>query len=139
MILTDNMDIISAVSVVIFTDGTDQAARYTKASAFEAVNTANEKISLYTIGLGSEIDQTVLTTIGMSSSAFADNTSQLTQKFGEIAQSVFNQANSFYLFEYCSPKRNGTNDLKIEVKKGSVFGSVTINFNAEGFTGGCTL
>ena len=138
-ILIDNQNIISAVSVVIFTDGTDQAARYSKTDAFSAVEAADEKISFYTIGLGYEIDQSVLMTLGKNSSAFANNTNQLTEKFSEIAQSVFNQANSFYLFEYCSPKRNGSNELIIEVKKGSNFGTVSTSFSAVGFTGGCIL
>jgi len=138
-ILADNQEIISAVSVVLFTDGTDQAGRYAKDDALATVAAADEKIAYYTIGLGSEIDQAILTTIGKNASAFADNTADLAETFGEIAQNVFNEANSFYLFEYCSPKRGGNNQLRIEVNLGEVSGSVITTFNAEGFTGGCEL
>ena len=47
-------DIISAASVVIFTDGTDQAARFTEQEAVSAVQGARKNISFYTIGLGDE-------------------------------------------------------------------------------------
>ena len=43
--------------IVIFTDGTDQAARFTEQEALTAVNNADENISFFTIGLGDEIDE----------------------------------------------------------------------------------
>ncbi len=51
---------ISAASVVIFTDGTDQASRYSESDALTAVRDADLNISLFTIGLGAEIDTEVL-------------------------------------------------------------------------------
>jgi uncharacterized protein YegL len=140
-ILTENQDIITASSVVIFTDGTDQAARFTKQGAFDAVANADPKISFYTIGLGNEIDQDVLETIGKTSAAFADNISELVAKFEEIAQEISNEANSYYLFEYCSPKRDGSgvNELRISVRKGIATGSAQTTFDATGFHGGCSL
>lgn len=139
MILADKDSLLASASIVLFTDGTDQAARYTKDAAFSAVQAAKDQIAYYTIGLGSEIDRDVLETIGLKSATFASSTEQLNQRFEEIAGSVFNQANSFYLFEYCSPKRNGTNDLRVEVKKGTKKGSISTSFDAIGFGGGCDL
>ncbi|MEM9889021.1 MAG: VWA domain-containing protein, partial [Bacteroidota bacterium] len=55
-----NDDRISAASVVVFTDGTDQAARFTEERALEAVGRVDESISFYSIGLGNEIDEAVL-------------------------------------------------------------------------------
>lgn len=140
-ILIANQNIITASSIIIFTDGTDQAARFTRQSAYDAVKKADSKISYYTIGLGSEIDQTVLKTIGKTSAVFADNIDQLVEKFEEIALSVSNEANSYYLFEYCSPKRDGsgTSELRISVKKGNDKGSAKTTFDATGFKGGCSL
>lgn len=140
-ILEQRSDIISAASVVIFTDGTDQAARYTEASALNAVNKADKNLTFYTIGLGNEIDESVLKAIGKSSSAFAANTTDLLGKFTEIAQSVYNEAHSYYLFEYCSPKRDGsgTNELTIEAIYNNFKGSAKTTFDATGFTGGCSL
>ena len=59
--------------------------------------------------------------------------------FNEISEKVSERANSFYLFEYCSPKRDGSgeNNLAIEVTNGSRNGAVQTKFSANGFTGGC--
>lgn len=139
MILANNDSLLTSASIVLFTDGTDQAARYTRDAALSAVQAAKDQIAYYAIGLGNEIDRDVLEAIGLKSSTFASSTEQLNQRFEEIAGAVFNQANSFYLFEYCSPKRNGTNDLRVEVKKGTKKGAVTTSFDAIGFKGGCEL
>lgn len=135
----ENEDLFAAASVVIFTDGTDQAARYTEQEALDAVSNAGEDISFFTIGLGSEIDEEVLTAIGKTGSAFAENSNELEAVFNDISNGVAGQANSFYLFEYCSPKRDGSgeNDLIIQVITGERDGIVQTSFDATGFTSGC--
>lgn len=130
---------IIAASVVLFTDGTDQASRYTEESALNAVNNANPNISFFTIGLGAEIDQEVLEAIGKTSSVVASNAEELETTFNQISARVSEQANSFYLFEYCSPKRDGSgeNNLVIQLTNGALQGAVQTRFDADGFTGGC--
>ncbi len=132
-------DKIGAASVVIFTDGTDQASRYTQEAAQKKVDTANPNISFFTIGLGAEIDSQVLTDLGKTSSVFAGNKDELETTFNDISDLVSNRARSFYLFEYCSPKRDGSgdNNLAIQVKKDGLSGAVQTRFSADGFTGGC--
>jgi len=130
---------IVAASIVLFTDGTDQASRYSEESALDAVNNANTNITYYTIGLGSEIDQEILEEIGKTASAFANDPSELEATFNEISASVSEEANSFYLFEYCTPKRDGSgdNNLVIQLTNNGLQGAVQTQFNADGFTGGC--
>lgn len=130
---------IGAASVVIFTDGTDQASRFTEDSALKKVKDANANISFFSIGLGGEIDTEVLSAIGKTASVFAQNKDELERTFRDISEKVSERANSFYLFEYCSPKRDGSgeNNLAIEINTGSRQGAVQTKFNANGFTGGC--
>ncbi|WP_273566801.1 vWA domain-containing protein [Maribacter halichondriae] len=130
---------IGAASVVIFTDGTDQASRFTKEQAQQKVDNADANISFFTIGLGGEIDTQVLTDIGKTFSVFAGNKEELENTFNDISFRISEQANSFYLFEYCSPKRDGSgeNNLAIQVMAGNRQGAVQTKFNATGFTGGC--
>ncbi|MGB7392984.1 MAG: VWA domain-containing protein [Pricia sp.] len=128
---------IGAASVVIFTDGTDQASRFTQEAAQNKVDTANPNISFFTIGLGAEIDEQVLIDLGKTSSVFATNKDELEDTFNDISDLVSQRASSFYLFEYCSPKRDGENNLAIQVENGTLSGAVQTRFNAEGFTGGC--
>ena len=137
-------DKIAAASVVIFTDGTDRANRYPKASAQAAVANASADITFFTIGLGSEIDATELATFGRNGFVPATNVGQLTQIFNNVASLVSGEANSYYLFEYCSPIRSGTeNGLIIEAffngSNGTKFGNFQTNFDATGFGGGCQL
>lgn len=140
-ILSNVTTVLSAASIVVFTDGSDQAARYLKQDALDAVSNASSKISFYTIGLGNEIDEDVLTSIGKNASAFASNTAELTGVFSGTAQAISSEANSFYLFEYCSPKRSGSGEsqLRISIKRGNQTGNLTTKFDATGFKGGCSL
>lgn len=132
-------EIIGAASVVVFTDGTDQASRYTEEAALKKVNDASANISFFTIGLGAEIDTQVLTAIGKTYSVFAGNAEELENTFNDISIKISERANSFYLFEYCSPKRDGSgdNNLVIQVVDGNQKGAVQTEFSANGFTGGC--
>jgi uncharacterized protein YegL len=135
----NNSEIIGAASVVLFTDGTDQASRYNEADALKAVDNANKNISYFSIGLGAEIDTEVLTKIGKTASVFASNKEELENTFNQISQRVAEQANSFYLFEYCTPKRygSGESNLVIQLTDGNRKGAVQTKFSANGFTGGC--
>ena len=134
-----NQDIFATSSIVLFTDGTDQAARFTEEEALDSVNNADENISFFTIGLGAEIDEVILDRIGTQGSAFAEDSDELVTVFNAISNAVAGQANSFYLFEYCSPKRDGSgiNDLIIQAVDNEESGIVTTMFDASGFTGGC--
>lgn len=136
---SSNDDVIAAASVVVFTDGTDQASRYTEKAAIEKVEKANRNISFFSIGLGAEIDADILSQIGKTFSVFAGNKEELETTFNDISFRVSEQASSFYLFEYCSPKRDGSgeNNLAIQVRDGNRQGAVQTKFSAKGFTGGC--
>jgi len=132
-------ELISAASVVLFTDGTDQASRYSETAALDKVNKADPNISFFSIGLGAEIDTEVLSDIGKTFSVFAGNKEELETTFNAISLKVSQQANSFYLFEYCSPKRDGSgeNNLAIQVQDNNLQGAVQTKFDASGFTSGC--
>ncbi|MDT0621506.1 vWA domain-containing protein [Croceitalea vernalis] len=136
---TNQNQAIGAASVVLFTDGTDQASRYMEESALNAVNNANPNISFFSIGLGAEIDTAVLSDIGKTASVVASNAAELETTFNQISARVSEQANSFYLFEYCTPKRDGSgdNNLVIQLTNGALQGAVQTEFDATGFTGGC--
>lgn len=136
---TRQLDEIASSAVVVFTDGTDQANRNTKGQALEAVKNADKDMSIYTIGLGQEIDEGTLRAIGKTSFVSAVNIGELLDKFKEIGDLINGKANSYYLLEYCSPKRNGSNQLTIEANKGALKGSSNTFFDASDFNGSCSL
>ncbi|MDM8551855.1 hypothetical protein QUF72_17360 [Desulfobacterales bacterium HSG2] len=136
---------ISVGSLVIFTDGKDQAGRKTKEVALNAVDNADEDISVYSIGLGGEIDEPTLKLIGRDDFVFAEDIDELVTQFEKIANNIREDVKSYYLLEYCSPKRKGSHDLKISVMhedpvtQDTLSGSMTTCFCAEGFKGGCEV
>ncbi|GLR19030.1 VWA domain-containing protein [Portibacter lacus] len=134
-----NNDIIAASSVVVFTDGTDQAARYGKDAAINAVKKLSGNIKFYTIGLGNEIDVPVLKQIGKAGSIIAADNEDLEETFKQTSELVFDEANSYYFFEYCSPKRDGSgvNELVLQVSDSGKKGYVRTEFDATGFKSGC--
>ena len=132
-------EVLSAGSVVLFTDGTDQANRVSRSDALRAVRRTGEDLSVYTIGLGGEIDEQTLEEIGADGFASAGNLEELVPRFQEIADLVRDEARSYYLLEYCSPKRNGMNELGLRVSDEDRMGVMTTRFSAEGFTSGCSV
>lgn len=136
---TRNLNEIGSSAVVVFTDGTDQANRNTKGQALGAVANADRDISVYTIGLGGEIDELTLREIGKTSFVSAANIGELLDRFREIGDLINGRANSYYLLEYCSPKRSGSKQLTIEVAQGSLAGNANTLFDASDFNGSCSL
>lgn len=132
-------DVLAAGSVVLFTDGTDQANRVSRSDALRAVSRAGDDLSVYTIGLGGEIDEQTLEQIGADGFAAAGDLEELVPRFQEIAALVGDEARSYYLLEYCSPKRNGANELGLRADDGGRMGVLVTRFSAEGFTSGCRI
>lgn len=131
---------ISGASVVLFTDGRDRAARVSREEALKAVSEANKSINYFTIGLGGEINTDDLRKIGRDGFFPTGNIAQLENTFQEVAQTVNDEANSYYFFEYCSPIRNGAdNRLILEAAHEGRKGFLEATFDASGFSGGCGL
>ena len=137
--LETNLKILNAGSVLIFTDGTDRASRVTEELAINKTDSVSSSLTLFTVGLGGEINDTVLKKYGKDGFEFADNLQNLTESFAKIANRIKDKANSYYIFEYCSPKRAGMFNLKIDVAKDGRGGSLVSTFSADGFSGGCVI
>lgn len=136
----DNPEVFAAGAMVLFTDGTDQAARVEESAALEAIAARPEDVAAMTIGLGSEINSDVLQRLGPSGFRAASELNDLVTSFADIAQFVSDEADSFYKLDYCSPKRAGTaNVLKIVANLEGLTGELDVTFSAEGFGGRCTL
>ena len=138
--------IIRRGNFVLFTDGSDNAGRVSRQIAVQRINQEvgdgkqlDKDIRAFTIGLGGEIDIPVLQEIGRTQNVFPQNVSELFPAFDAIASRIQDLAASFYLLEYCSPKRAGQHDLKVEVALGDEVGFLTTRFDARGFTAECAI
>jgi Mg-chelatase subunit ChlD len=131
-------NITSIGSVVLFTDGTDQAARVTETTVRTKIANTRGVVRVYSIGLGREVSANVLDAYGPDGYFQASDPAALADKFTLAAQRVKDNANSYYQLQYCSPKRAGTHELRIEAVFDKARGSLRTTFNADGFGGGCT-
>lgn len=135
-------DEVAHGALVLFTDGTDRADRFSFPQAKAAVDSSGPHLSTYTIGLGDEIDAGSLQALGKDGYVYADSLRMLVPKFDETAMEIQSNIESRYLLEYCSPKRRGRHTLKVEATSTEIVGesgALTISFPADGFMGGCEL
>lgn len=128
-----------AGSMVLFTDGTDQAGYVSTFEAVDSVRNANREHAVFTIGLGGEIDREILESLGKDGFELAEDSLELNNSFVAVAERLEAESNSFYVLEYCSPKRNGEHTLELRATYEDMFGSFETEFSAEGFSGGCTI
>lgn len=135
----DDSDASIAGSMVLFTDGTDQAGYVETSEAVDSVRNANQEHAVFTIGLGGEIDQEILESLGKDGFELAEDSLQLNDSFLAVAERLEAETNSFYVLEYCSPKRTGEHTLELRATYEDMFGSFRTEFSAEGFSGGCTI
>ena len=104
------------------------------------MDSSQAAISFFTVGLGEEINEEDLKKFGKDKFVNIQEVSELLPTFTSIAQSVEDESNSYYLLEYCSPIRSGTeNTLIIEAIQEDKKGFLESKFSAEGFSGGCTI
>jgi len=129
----------TAGSMVLFTDGTDQAGYVGTDQAMDSVRSAASEHSIFTIGLGGEIDQEVLQSFGKDGFELAEDSLELNDSFLAVAKRLEAESNSFYVLEYCSPKRSGQHSLELRATYEDKFGSFETQFSAEGFSGGCSV
>jgi hypothetical protein len=142
---------IARGNLVVFTDGRDNANRARLIDAQRVVfgrvpvpgapDSQNDSKPLrsFTIGLGGEIDVDVLKSIGRTGFRQAAQIGELQETFEGIASRIRDEANSFYLLEYCSPKRAGTHRLTVEALSETRIGSITTEFDASGFSAECPI
>ena len=120
--------------LAVFTDGSDQAHYpefYGKAQA--AVDGTDNAV--FSIGLGGEIDQAELISLGKDGAKFAEDQAAVEGAFKVIATEVVAQSQSYYILGYCSP-RKGEADHTVEVSILGSTGQYTFDYNSGVFGGG---
>ncbi|MBK6697777.1 MAG: VWA domain-containing protein [Myxococcales bacterium] len=127
-------------TLVVFTDGTDRAARASREELRKAVKETPHEI--FAIGLGAELKKGTLDDVGKSGTALAENREAVVTAFESIATKVEAQTKSYYLLGYCSPARAGKHKVTVEAvlksdKGAERTGRAEADFDAAGFGPGC--
>jgi hypothetical protein len=122
-------------TLVVFTDGTDRAARVTYQEMLDAIEASDH--SMFAIGVGNEIDDTTLSRIGKSGYIRVENSSELTVGFKQIGDRIVRHTRRYYLLSYCSPARAGKHKVTVEAVSKGERGELSYDFDADGFGPGC--
>ncbi len=123
-------------TLVVFTDGTDQAHRVTREQLHERLH--DTPFEIYVIGVGAEIDEGELRAIGRSGASLSTDPTKVSQEFDAMASRIEGYMKRFYLLSYCSPSRAGEHALRIEpVSADGKTGSLEYMFRADGFQPNC--
>ena len=133
--VTDKTYQLKVGSLVVFTDGTDQASRNSNWEAQNAVLRSEHNV--FTIGLGGEIDEEHLQNLGENGFEFADDTENVTAAFNKIAERIKKASQKFYVLAYCSPKRAGDHIVTLDGDWKGSKETISYDFNADGFESGC--
>lgn len=123
-------------TLVVFTDGTDQAHRVSSRDVAAVLDRTN--FDVFVIGVGAEIDEGELRAIGRSGAALSRDPGTLGATFDQVATRIEGFSKRFYLLSYCSPARAGVHELQIEpVTSDGRTGQLTYQFDARGFGPDC--
>jgi hypothetical protein len=128
-------------TLVVFTDGTDRAARVPEDEMLTAVR--DSPYEVFVIGLGEELSEKDLQQIGKSGTALAKDSSEIQAAFETIGKRIEQLTKSYYLLSYCTPARAGEHTVTVkgkhkpEGKKKEITGDLETAFDAEGFEKGC--
>jgi hypothetical protein len=122
-------------TLVVFTDGTDRAARVPLQEMVDKVEGSEHAI--YAIGVGHEIDDSTLSRIGKSGYIRVEDSGALGNAFNQIGDRIVHYTRRYYLLSYCSPARAGKHKVTIEAKTKNGKGRLDYDFNATGFGPDC--
>jgi hypothetical protein len=122
-------------TLVVFTDGTDRAARVTYQEMLDAIEAS--EYSTFAIGVGNEIDDTTLSRIGKSGYIRVENSAELADGFKQIGDRIVRHTRRYYLLSYCSPARAGKHKVTVQAVSKGQRGELSYDFDANGFGPGC--
>ncbi|MDQ3032750.1 MAG: VWA domain-containing protein [Myxococcota bacterium] len=122
-------------TVVVFTDGSDRAARVTRNDMGRAID--DSPYDVFAIGVGSEIDEGTLGAVGRDGYVLVEDTDAVTAAFQRIGERILAMTRRFYLLSYCSPARAGTHRVTVEAVTPEATGNLSYDFDATGFGPQC--
>jgi uncharacterized protein YegL len=122
-------------TIVVFTDGTDRAARVSYDDMIRAVDESGHDV--FAIGVGHEIDERTLSKVGRDGHVHVQDSSAIAEAFHEVSERIVGHTQSYYLLSYCSPARAGVHEVTIEAVKDDTKGKLTYEFDAAGFGPNC--
>lgn len=122
-------------TLVVFTDGSDRAARVTRRDMNHAID--ESPYDVFAIGVGTEIDEGTLGDVGRNGYVLVEDSAAITEAFRGVAERVIAMTQRYYLLSYCSPARAGTHRVTVEAVTPDASGRLSYDFDATGFGPRC--
>jgi hypothetical protein len=122
-------------TLVVFTDGTDHAARVSRDALHDAL--VDLDFEVYAIAVGAEVNDQEIRAIGRNGTFTSKNPADIRRGFDEIGNRIEGFSRRYYLLSYCSPARAGHHSVDIEAVKGAMRGRLEYDFKADGFGPNC--
>ncbi len=122
-------------TLVVFTDGSDRAARVSHRDMNRALRDA--AFDVFAVGVGTEMQEETLSDIGLTGYVMIDNTEAVNQAFTAIGERILAQTKRFYLLSYCSPARAGQHQVTVEAVVNGATGTTSYEFDATDFGAEC--
>jgi len=130
-------------TLVVFSDGTDRAARVSEQDMNAAIDAEVYKnYELFAVGVGGEMEESTLNSIGRHGSELVADGEKLGEAFDRVAERIESHMKRFYLLSYCTPARAGDHRVRIVAKSASKkdsgstsskSGQLEYDFNADNF------
>jgi hypothetical protein len=122
-------------TLVVFTDGTDRAARVSKYDLDRALSAPEyANFDIFAIGVGAEMNASHLEDIGRTGTIKETDQANLGRAFDQIGARIEGMTARYYLLSYCTPSRAGRHEVRIEAHADKdLSGSLTYEFTADGF------
>jgi len=113
-------------SLVVFTDGSDQAGRASFSDVTEALDESH--VSVFAVGVAGEVETEVLEAIGRDGTVYIGGLDELDAAMDEIWGLVDQIGDGIYLVSYCTPARSGSHDITVGLEASG--DSLTFEFAA---------
>ena len=121
-------------TLVVFSDGTDRAARVTREELQKEMALPEyENFEIYAIGVGAELEDGELGDVGRDGWELADEPTKVKEAFAKMAARIEAHTKRFYLLSYCTPSRRGDHTVRIVANAPRSSGSLEYTFTANGF------
>lgn len=123
-------------TLVVFSDGTDRAARVSRDQMKDELNKEEyDDYQMFAIGVGAEIEKANLGDIGRDGTELAQDQTKVKEVFDRVAGKIEQQMKRFYLLSYCTPARKGDHEVTVVAVRPNprASGSLDTKFNADGF------
>lgn len=117
-----------AKCVIAFTDGQDN---YSSCSASDVIDVAKRyNIPIFIIGVGSDIEEGVLSNIAESTNGFYSNVNNMSD-MADVYNTIYRQQKELYMLEYEITEPDSTFDtrnLKVEIQTREIGGACTYDY-----------